>query len=465
MVEHTMMPLIKNILCIILVFLLSGCANMASRMFGNEPSTEEKIKATAIDIITSPIQAPFIVAVAVGETKKAITTGKHRERRKYCLDIVSGVIPIRSIIDKGLITNEELSCLADAIDKQKEIDQNNLNELLKLTLPVRGFSNLLNHENADNDIKKKAVNKILFSDRKNFEGGNPLLEKIDRKERRRRNIEKVGYHPFITESLLYENALLLDTNPEWYNSKECIDFVFNIVRVEITSAKLLDFIVEKVNEALSRYVDGKESVFMRQDINYLLRDIYLHDNISKNTRIKMLNFYKGVVDTEKKRKLVALLNGVLINEVCTVYWAKDEEIVDLIRFVIEKNKDGAGIGYVNGGSYYTGGRYLKNLPYSGIEYSKIISKNILPAEVLVELAKQNPSTTYHSLPNINDKKDLSEIKISIEREIKSLKLEVDNLTRIAELSTAQKNKLSWLGNAIKSYSALLSQIEQKIDSI
>lgn len=385
---------------------------------------------------------------------------KIEAERKYCLDIVSGQIPIKSIIDKYFITNDELSCLAGAVGEQKEIDQQTLTQLLELSLPVRGLVSISRHQNSTIETKREALHKILFSDRKNFEGGNPLAEKRDNRNR------IIAYHPIVTKQLFLDNANLLESNPEWYNNKKFIDFIFNIVRIGITPPEAIDLIVDKINEVLTMHVDGKESVFMKQgQVQYLLRDIYLHDNILEKTRAKMLNFYKGAVDTELKQRHISLLNGVLINNVCTVYWAKDQDIIDLINFVIAKNIHGAGIGYINGVSYHIGPTYYKNLPNSGIDYSRIINKNILPVETLVELAKQNPSTIRFSLSKINDKKDLSDIKISLDHEIKSIEMEVDSLSKLTELSTVQKNKMYWLGNAIKSHSSLLAQIEQKINAL
>jgi hypothetical protein len=399
-----------------------------------------------------PILIVIISFVSLEHKYDNIKTERKNER-EYCIEIMNGEIPISSILRKESISNNELGCISSAVGKIDKIDQKTLAQLLELNLPVRGLANISLHKNSDEKTKSNAVSKILFSDRKNFEGGNPLASQRDNNNR------ITAYNPYVTEELIHRNALILESNNEWYNDKQCINFIFNIISVGVTSSKTLDFIVGKVNNALSLYVDGIISEFVKQsEMNYLLRDIYLHENISENTREKMLEFYNGNIDSEQKKRTIAKTTGKFINDIVSVYWATDEEIVKLIQFVLKMNNNGALIGYANGVSYYTGD------PYNEINYEKVINKNILKEQTLVELAKQNPRTLRYSLSMINGKDDLSNIKFSLEKEINKLINNASSLRMVDKLNTNQKNTLSWIDEAVKYYSNLLTQIEQKIDA-
>ena len=368
-------------------------------------------------------------------------------------------IPISAIISKEKISTHELECISSVVGKINKIDQRVLAQLLELNLPVRGYVNISLHKNSTDETKRRAISKILFSDRKRFEGANPLAVKRDNRNR------ITAYNPAVTEELLHSNALMLESNPEWYNDQKYIDFVFNIPRISITSQETVGYLIKKIKEALLLQMKGVDVELVKQyGFNYLIRDYYIFDNTSEESKIELLCNYIEVEHTKNQIVYVLKFQADILNLIIKTYWTTNDDLIFIINSIVNNNKNELKFPDFLGVPYYLGKSYFNNEPYVGSNFKKVIDKNILSHEIIFNLAKQDPYTLFYSLPIFNDRKDLIEIKLSIDHKRNYIEGKVQGINKLKVISPIQRNEIERANDVVEYYSKLVKQIDEKLDT-
>lgn len=154
--------LIKSICIAIIIMTISGCANTAVRMFGHEPSTEEKVKATIIDVASSPIQAAILIAY----TPAAINVDLKQNADKEEIEkIVNKKIRIEDLSPGDELTGNQNKAICILLTNDNTVASDEISKLLQKT----NISNdtalaIYNHVNTSKNDREYVLNNLLDSE-------------------------------------------------------------------------------------------------------------------------------------------------------------------------------------------------------------------------------------------------------------------------------------------------------------
>lgn len=151
-------PFVKYIFFILLSLISSGCASMGIHAFGNTPSTDQKIKAAAIDVATAPVQIPFFLVAGVGGTIEGINEDIGKKGRE---NIVSGKTSFQELLNIETYHKYQLWGIRELLRENKTISNEQLFKLAHKELDVHGYLGIYNHDNADENTRDFCFKKLV----------------------------------------------------------------------------------------------------------------------------------------------------------------------------------------------------------------------------------------------------------------------------------------------------------------